>query len=57
MKLAQVVIADDRTAWMRHEDKWAVCFNRCPLFKKCSSRFGADCKRMGGTKIAKLMVK
>ncbi|OLS39116.1 hypothetical protein BTR25_13360 [Bacillus sp. MRMR6] len=49
-----VVIADDRTAWMKQEDKWAACFYRCPLFKNCSSRFGMDCKRLGGTKIAKV---
>jgi hypothetical protein len=52
--LKDVVIADDRTAWMKHEDKWAVCFTRCPLYKKCASHLGTDCKRLGGTEIPKV---
>jgi hypothetical protein len=52
--MQNVIIADDRPAWVREEDKWAVCFIRCPLYKYCSSRHGKDCKRLGGTEIAKL---
>jgi hypothetical protein len=49
-----VIIADDRTAWMVKEDKWAVCFSRCSLYKKCSSHHGMSCKRLGGTEIPKI---
>lgn len=52
-----MVIADDRTAWMRLEDKWAVCFTRCPLYKKCSSHLGMDCKHLGGEEIPKVGVR
>lgn len=52
--MKNVVIADDRPAWVRNEDKWMVCFAHCPLFRKCASRFGTECKRLGGTEIAKL---
>jgi hypothetical protein len=51
---SNVVIADDRAAWMVKEDKWAVCFLRCSLYKKCASRFGTECKKLGGTEIPKL---
>lgn len=49
----QVIIADDRKPWMIEEDKRAVC-ERCFLYKRCSSRFGLDCKRLGGTEIPKM---
>jgi hypothetical protein len=49
-----VVFVDTRSEWVQIEDKWAVCFIRCPLYKYCSSHHGMDCKRMGGTEIAKL---
>jgi hypothetical protein len=52
--MKNVVIADDRPAWVRNEDKWAVCWHYCPLFKYCQSRFGTDCKKVGGTEIPKL---
>jgi hypothetical protein len=52
-----VVIADDRTEWQKAEDKWAVCWIHCPLFKNCSSRFGSDCKRLGGEEIPKVGVR
>lgn len=52
--MQNVIIADDRPAWIKAEDKWAVCFIRCPLYKKCSCRHGAYCKRLGGFEIAKL---
>ncbi|MBM7717165.1 hypothetical protein JOC94_004190 [Bacillus thermophilus] len=50
----QVVVIDDRADWMKKEDVWWVCFSRCPLYKKCSSHFGSNCKRLGGDKIPKV---
>lgn len=50
----QVIIADDRPLWMKKEDMRAVCMIRCPLYKRCSSRFGTDCNRLGGTEIPKI---
>jgi hypothetical protein len=52
--LQKVIIADDRPKWQREEDKLMTCFTRCSLYKKCSSRFGTDCKRLDGTEIPKL---
>ncbi|MBY0122182.1 hypothetical protein [Bacillus sp. S/N-304-OC-R1] len=49
-----VIIADDRPKWMQEEDKRMACITRCSLFKRCSSRFGTDCKRLGGTDIPKV---
>ncbi|WP_274607670.1 hypothetical protein [Bacillus pumilus] len=31
-----------------------ACMTRCKQFKQCSSRFGSDCKRMGGAEIPKI---
>jgi hypothetical protein len=52
--LKNVVIADDRPTWIRNEDKWMACMTRCPLYRKCASRFGKECKRLGGTEIPRL---
>lgn len=52
--MVAVVIADDRPLWMRVEDKRAACEKRCSLFKRCSSRLGGDCKKLGGTEIPKI---
>lgn len=49
----RVIIADDRPLWMKKEDERALC-ERCFLFKKCMSRFGLDCKKLGGTEIPKI---
>lgn len=49
-----VLIADDRPAWIRKEDKMMACFLRCSLYKGCSSRMGAACNRLGGTEIPKV---
>jgi hypothetical protein len=49
-----VVIADDRPAWMIKEDRMMACLTRCSLHKRCSSRFGMDCKRLGGTEVPKI---
>lgn len=49
-----MIIADDRAAWVKAEDKQMICWTRCSLYKKCSSRLGADCKRLGGSKIPKV---
>jgi len=51
----QVTIADDRTSWMKEEDRIMACLLRCPVYKYCSSRFGTDCKRLGGSEIPKLI--
>lgn len=52
--MQKVVIADDRPKWMREEDTKMICFTRCSLYKKCSSRLGIDCKRLGGTEIPRV---
>ncbi|MFN3092150.1 hypothetical protein [Bacillus pumilus] len=31
-----------------------ACMTRCKQFKHCASRFGSDCKRMGGAEIPKI---
>jgi len=49
----QVTIIDTRPDWMRREDGQALCM-RCPLFRRCASRFGADCRHKGGSKIPKI---
>jgi hypothetical protein len=48
-----VLIADDRPEWIKAEDRVAACQIRCSLFRRCSSRFGIDCKHLGGTEIPK----
>jgi hypothetical protein len=52
--LQNVVIADDRPAWIKEEDKVMTCMTRCSLYKKCASRMGPDCKKLGGSEIPKL---
>ncbi|KKK10359.1 hypothetical protein UF15_07650 [Bacillus sp. L_1B0_12] len=52
--MLNVVIADDRPLWVQKEDKLMACMTRCKQYKYCSSRFGADCKRMGGVEIPKI---
>lgn len=52
--MQKVIIADDRPKWVREEDNMMICLTRCSLYKKCSSRFGMECKRLGGTEIPKL---
>ncbi len=49
-----VLIADDRPDWMKKEDEVAVCRMHCSLFKKCSTRCGPECKRLGGDIIPKI---
>lgn len=51
---ADVVIIDTRKPWMVAEDREMACMSRCPLYRKCSSRIGFDCKRLGGNEIAKV---
>jgi hypothetical protein len=51
---SQVLIIDDRPAWMIREDKLMACMTRCRLFKKCCSRMGYECKHLGGTEIPKV---
>lgn len=51
---AKVIIADDRPAWVKAEDKAMACLTRCKLNKRCSSRLGTDCKRLGGNEIPKI---
>lgn len=50
----EVLIADDRTDWMREEDEVMACLTRCSSFKRCSTRIGTQCKRLGGTEIPKI---
>jgi hypothetical protein len=51
---SQVLIIDDRPRWMVKEDKLMACMTRCHLFKRCSSRIGHNCKRLGGDVIPKV---
>ena len=51
---ADVAIADDRPDWMKKEDNIAACLSCCRLFKRCVSRMGFDCNRLGGTEIPKI---
>lgn len=53
-QMHSVIIADDRPKWMQAEDRVMACWSRCPLYKKCSSRFGMDCKKLGGSEIPRL---
>lgn len=48
---AQVIIADDRAAWMIREDRLMTCLLKCPYHRKCSNRHGWDCKALGGNEI------
>ena len=50
----QVVIVDTRKPWMVAEDREYTCFSRCPFYRKCQSRVGFDCKRLGGNEIPKV---
>lgn len=54
MQTQDVVISDSRKEWMKKEDVLMLCWTRCQLYKVCSSRFGPDCKHLGGDKIPKL---
>ncbi|MGY3717036.1 hypothetical protein ACWE42_16100 [Sutcliffiella cohnii] len=49
-----VIISDGRTDWMKKEDRIMTCMNRCAQYKHCSSRFGTDCKKLGGSEIPKI---
>lgn len=57
MRAPEVLIADERPMWIREEDNIMLCFNRCGLYKVCSSRFGAECKKLGGNEIPKIQRK
>lgn len=48
-----VIVIDTRPDWIREEDGEYAC-RRCSLYKKCSSRFGLDCKKLGGDEIPKI---
>ncbi|PAE70589.1 hypothetical protein CHH84_19905 [Bacillus licheniformis] len=52
--MQNVIIADDRPLWVREEDRIMVCMMHCSKFKRCASRMGADCKRLGGSEIPKI---
>lgn len=52
--MPRVIIADDRARWMKKEDKHYVCQTFCKLYKRCTTRAGNDCKRMGGDVIPKI---
>lgn len=52
--MPNVLIADDRPKWMVKEDKLMTCMTRCRLFRKCSSRYGVECKKLGGNEIPKI---
>jgi hypothetical protein len=50
-----VVITDDRPKWMTAEDRFMECLNsRCRWVLSCQSRFGKECKHLGGGKIPKM---
>jgi hypothetical protein len=50
----QILIIDDRPRWMVKEDKLMECMTHCRLFRKCSSRIGHDCRKLGGEVIPKV---
>ena len=50
----KVLIADDRPDWMKEEDEVMACMTRCSSFKRCSSRIGTQCKKLGGSEIPKI---
>lgn len=50
----KIIIADDRPDWVKREDEVMACMTRCSFFKRCSSRIGTECKRLGGTEIPKI---
>ena len=50
----QVVIVDTRAEWMIAEDKLFQCMNRCSMWRRCQTRAGVDCKRLGGDIIPKI---
>jgi len=52
--MQNVLIADDRPKWMKEEDRVMTCMLRCSFYRRCSSRFGMDCKRLGGSEIPKI---
>lgn len=47
-------IIDTRPEWIKKEDELMKCAWLCPLFKKCMTRFGNECKRFGGNEIPKI---
>lgn len=49
----QVTIIDTRPQWMKDEDEMMMCMTRCHLFRRCRSRMGRRCKRLGGNEIPK----
>lgn len=51
--MMHVTIIDTRPDWMRREDGHALCM-RCPFYRRCASRLGVDCKRLGGSEIPKI---
>lgn len=50
----QVSIIDARPEWMIREDMEMACFYRCPLYRKCSTRMGYECRRFGGEHIPRI---
>lgn len=54
MNKKNLIIIDERPFWMLEEDKLMACMTRCHLFRKCSSRIGHDCKKLGGNMIPKV---
>ena len=50
----QVTIIDTRPQWMKQEDELMACMVHCPLFKRCKSKFGHKCKRLGGSEIPRI---
>src|SRR5690606_28174791 len=51
--MQKVVVIDTRPQWMKDEDEMMFCMTRCSLFRRCRSRFGHRCKRLGGNEIPK----
>lgn len=54
MNSDRVVIVDGRPEWIKKEDEWMACRTRCPLFRKCSTRVGNQCKKFDGDVIPKI---
>lgn len=50
----QVTFIDTRTDWMIAEDRLMQCMSRCSMWRRCQSRVGEECRRLGGSEIPKI---
>lgn len=52
--MQNVLIIDERPHWMVKEDREYACRTFCSQYKRCASRVGFDCRKLGGTEIPKV---